>query len=132
MRAASATAFSPFRSVRSGGRHDAALNPRRSQGSIARWFGGASDSDDEDQDDDIDASRHASALSDDEPAFLLNGAEESAVLDSGSDRDEIPIPGGERVSDSTIDARAAAGERWVPDREPVHYSPPQQDEMGER
>ena len=80
----------------------------------------------------MDPARHDSALSDDETPLLLNGAKESAVLDSGSESDEIPIPGAQRVSDSTIDAGDVAGEPWMLDREAVHYSPPQQDEMGER
>lgn len=114
VRASSLSAFgqngSPFRSVRFGS--DQEIGPaqprQKSSLSITRWFGGASESSSE-SGSETDGNMLVSG-DDALPSFRL---EDEVVVDDESDEDDkIPIPGGERVDSATIDAGAAAGERF--------------------
>ncbi|WVQ79253.1 hypothetical protein IAT38_001349 [Cryptococcus sp. DSM 104549] len=132
---------SPFRSIRaslppannnsqdsnSSGAGGGAQRGPRSQLSITRWFGGASESSSESEDEIVRLESSASGGSDAGDQFKLDSAVDSH---SGSESEDaahvsgrghggesresegkIPIPGGERVSQAEIDASAAAGER---------------------
>ena len=143
VRSSSLTAFaSPFRRY-SQSQHLSAQNEqreseprRRSQLSISRWFGGVSESSSEEEDDDGTGSPGGGG--DETPRFSQTamGLDESALVDdpdSTPEGDVEPIPGGESVDQQTIDAGAAAGERFLPvsagGGRDAQYSPPQQDEF---
>lgn len=125
VRASSLSAFgqggTPFRTVRFGSDQEiapAAPRPKSSL-SITRWFGGASESSSESESDDEGAGLHGSGSgrSGDEtiPSFRLPTDDQVVVDDDEDDESdsdgEIPIPGGERVSQATIDDGLTVGTR---------------------
>lgn len=125
VRASSLSAFgqgggSPFRTVRFGSDQEIGhAGPRpKSSLSITRWFGGASESSSESESDgEVGLNGSGSGPSGDEtvPSFRLP-TDDQVVVDDEEDEDsdsegEIPIPGGERVSQETIDASVASGTR---------------------
>lgn len=120
VRASSLSAFgqnsSPFRSVRFGSDQEIAqAQPRqKSTLSISKWFGGASEfSSDSESGGDGDQRGSGSGQSGDDntPTFRLPTQDEVVMDDDDSeDEGEIPIPGGERVSQATIDSGAAEGD----------------------
>lgn len=87
--------------------------------SISKWFGGVDDSSSDEEDDEGSANGRGG---DETPRFEAAGlVDESALvdepdsapegeLDDSEEEDQgvIPIPGGERVDQATIDAGAAA------------------------
>ncbi|ORY34891.1 acyl transferase/acyl hydrolase/lysophospholipase [Naematelia encephala] len=115
VRASSLSAFgvklSPFRSVRPTNGHEPA---RRSQLSISRWFGNASESSSEEDDDGLAAQAESGS----------GPSGDDDTPDSSGEEGIEPIPGGEPVSAEQINAGAAAGERLRPS---YAYSPPSQD-----
>lgn len=132
VRASSLSAFgqsgAPFRTVRFGS--DQEIGPPaprpKSNLSITRWFGGASESSSESEsEDETGLPGSGSGPSGDEaiPTFRVSTDDQVVIDDDDEDSEdegEIPIPGGERVNVQTIDAGAAAGERLRPVR---HDSP---------
>ncbi|WWD20167.1 hypothetical protein CI109_104643 [Kwoniella shandongensis] len=137
------TLSSPFRSMRAALPSSAsppdspsastAPPKAKSQLSITRWFGGASETS---SDEDDDAGQRANSVSgpseDDIPTFRLDTAvmsDDEEAVDDGL-RGKTPIPGGERVKQREIDASAADGERLRPQRggkEREGTTPPEQD-----
>jgi hypothetical protein len=132
VRASSLSAFgqsnSPFRSVRFGSNEEIGqATPRqKSSLSISKWFGGASESSSESETADegeLRGSGSGQSGDDPSPTFRLPTQDEVVVDDDSSeDEGEIPIPGGERIDPSVIDASAAAGERLRPTQEPSRSS----------
>jgi hypothetical protein len=127
VRASSLSAFgqnsSPFRSVRFGSDQEIGqAQPRqKSTLSISKWFGGASESSSESEtgdDGDMRGSGSGQSGDDASPTFRLPTQDEVVMDDDDSeDEGEIPIPGGERVNQATIDAGAADGDRLRPLRD---------------
>ncbi|WVQ96097.1 hypothetical protein IAU59_003199 [Kwoniella sp. CBS 9459] len=121
VRAPSLSALSsPFRSMRGTSAppeeepHRPLPHKQKSQSSITRWFGGATESDDSSDDDDRLKTSASGHSDEDIPNFELDAAvldEEGSEDDDSEDEGRVPIPGGERVSQAQIDAGAAAGER---------------------
>ena len=121
VRASSLSAFgqnsSPVRAVRFGSNEEISqAQPRqKSNLSISRWFGGASESSSEEETaDEGDIRGSGSGLSGDEtsPTFRLPTQDEVVMDDDdSSDEGEIPIPGGERVDTLFVEAGAGFGDR---------------------